>query len=104
MLKAVIDLYSNESTNEIFCVVFHVQQTSNTDMFNFEKITGLACKSNRTLSFLSMDSLNYGLVAEKLGVSVRHAVQSTAAIIIDSQVSNLCITSTDDNRNYKTVF
>lgn len=103
MIRTLIDWDANEPTNETFYVVFHVQ-TTNTNTFNFEKITGLACKSNRTLSFLSMDSLNYGLVAERLGVSLRRAVQSTAAIIIDSQVVNLCIPSTDDNRNCKTVF
>lgn len=54
-------------------------------MFNFEKITGLGCKFNRTLSFLSMDSLNYELVAEKLGVSLKNAAQSTAAVIVDGQ-------------------
>lgn len=69
-------------------------------MFNFEKINGLACKFNRTLSFLSMDSLNYGLVAEKLGVSLKHAVQSTAAVIIDGQdessyVLNAALTTTN---------
>lgn len=62
-----------------------IQQSTETSKFNFEKITGLACKSNRTLSFLSMDSLNYGLVAEKLGVSLKQAVQSTAAVIVDGQ-------------------
>lgn len=63
-----------------------MQQTTNTSMFDFQKITGFACKFNRTLSFLSMDSFNYGLVAEKLGVSLKHAVQSTTAVIIDGQV------------------
>lgn len=33
-----------------------------------------------------MDSLNYGLVAEKLGISLKKFAQSTAAIIIDGQV------------------
>lgn len=60
-------------------------------MFDFKKITGLACKLNRTLSFLSMDSFNYGLVAEKLGVPLKHAVHSTAAIIIDGQVFEMAI-------------
>lgn len=59
---------------------------TNTSLFNFEKITGFACKFNRTLSFLAMDSFNYGLVAEKLGVDLKHAVQNTAAVIIDGQV------------------
>lgn len=66
--------------------IFFFAQTTNISALNFHKITGLACSSNRTLSFLSMDSLNYGLVAEKLGISLKHAVHSTIAVIIDSQV------------------
>lgn len=47
-----------------------------------------------------MDSLSYGLVAEKLGVSIKHAVQSTAAVIIDGQeessyVLNEALTTTN---------
>lgn len=67
-------------------ILFLLPQTTNTSLFNFEKITGFACKFNRTLSFLAMDSFNYGLVAEKLGVDLKHAVQNTAAVIIDGQV------------------
>lgn len=70
----------------IFHFIIYMQQTTNTSLFNFEKITGLACKFNRTLSFLAMDSFNYGLVAEKLGVDLKHAAQNTAAVIIDGQV------------------
>lgn len=33
-----------------------------------------------------MDSLSYGLVAEKLGISLRNVAQNTAAVIIDGQV------------------
>lgn len=33
-----------------------------------------------------MDSLNYGLIAEKLGISLKNLPQSTAAIIVDGQV------------------
>lgn len=33
-----------------------------------------------------MDSFSYGIVAEKLGVDLKHAVQNTAAIIVDGQV------------------
>lgn len=33
-----------------------------------------------------MDSLNYGIVAEKLGISLKNFAQSTAAIIVDGQV------------------
>lgn len=55
--------------------------------FDFNKIIGLACRTNKTLSFLAMDSSTYGLVAEKLGISLENSIKSTAAIVIDAQVS-----------------
>lgn len=55
--------------------------------FDFNKIIGLGCKTNKTLSFLAMDSLTYGLVAEKLGISLENSNKSTAAIVIDAQVN-----------------
>lgn len=33
-----------------------------------------------------MDSLNYGLIAEKLGISLKSVAHNTAAVIIDSEV------------------
>lgn len=61
-------------------------QIKDTDRFNFSKITGLACKTNKTLSFLAMDSLTYELVSERLGIKLNSSNQNTAAVIIDSQV------------------
>lgn len=58
----------------------------NSSQINFDQITGFACKDNKTLSFLAIDSLNYGLIAEKLGTPLKSAAQSTVAIIIDSHV------------------
>lgn len=55
--------------------------------FDFNKILGLGCKTNKTLSFLAMDSFTYGLIAEKLGISLENMNKSTAAIVIDAQVS-----------------
>lgn len=34
-----------------------------------------------------MDSFNYGLVAERLGLPLKYAEQRTAAVIIDGQVN-----------------
>lgn len=53
----------------------------------FDTISGLACKSNRTLSFLAMDSLAYEIVAEKLGVNLNDFDHKTVAVIVDSEVS-----------------
>lgn len=36
-----------------------------------------------------MDSLNYALVAEKLGIPLKFVVQNTAAVIIDGQVNEV---------------
>lgn len=79
----VIDIYLYNFLN----LLFFPWQASNFSEFGFNKITGLRCKTNKTLSFLTMDSLNYELIAEKLGISLRSTSQNTAAIIIDSQVN-----------------
>lgn len=50
-------------------------------------ITGLACKFNRTLSFLAMDSSAYEIFAERLGVDIQDLHKKTAAVILDSEVS-----------------
>lgn len=36
-----------------------------------------------------MDSFNYGLVAEKLGIPLKSVVQNTAAVIVDGKVLEL---------------
>lgn len=50
-------------------------------------ITGLACKHNRTLSFLAMDSFTYEIFAERLGITIHNLYKSTAAVILDSEVN-----------------
>nr|XP_053655636.1 thioredoxin domain-containing protein 11-like isoform X3 [Cherax quadricarinatus] len=47
-------------------------------------ITGLGCKTNKTLTFVAVDSLRHGDVAEKLGVNLTtREPQKTAAVIVD---------------------
>lgn len=53
----------------------------------FDKINGLSCNTNRSLTLLAMDSFTYELVAERLGITLKDADQNTAAVIIDSGVS-----------------
>lgn len=50
-------------------------------------ISGLACKSNRTISFLAMDSTKYELFAERLGVDIHNVEMKTAAVLLDSEVT-----------------
>lgn len=59
----------------------------NTSRIHFDKINGLACATNRTLTFLAMDSFTYELVAERLGITLKDTEQNTAAVIIDSEVN-----------------
>lgn len=51
-----------------------------------DRITGMACRTNRTLSFLAMDSYHYKLVAERLGVTLDKRNRYTAAVIVNGQV------------------
>lgn len=60
--------------------------STNTTSMEFDKINGLACKTNRTLSLVAMDSLTYELIAERLGIELKESEQNTAAVIIDNEV------------------
>lgn len=70
--------------NYLFFIYF---QTTVAVSEDFDVISGLACKSNRTISFLAMDSTKYELFAERLGVDIRNVEKKTAAVILDSEVT-----------------
>lgn len=54
---------------------------------DFDLIAGGACKYNRTMSFIAMDSSIYGVFAERLGIkSLLDSPDRTAAVILDSEV------------------
>lgn len=55
----------------------------NTDRQRNDKIFGLACKTNRTLSLLAMDSLLYHTFADRLGVDVLLRPNKTVVYIVD---------------------
>lgn len=59
----------------------------NASTIEFDKINGLACKTNKTLSLLAMDSLTYELIAERLGIELKETEFHSAAAIIDNEVS-----------------
>uniref|UniRef100_U5ESM9 Putative thioredoxin-like protein n=1 Tax=Corethrella appendiculata TaxID=1370023 RepID=U5ESM9_9DIPT len=50
---------------------------------NLELIAGLACKTNRTISIMAIDSNLYHVFAERLGVDVLNAENKTRAVIVD---------------------
>lgn len=50
-----------------------------------ERISGLACKSNRTFTLVSMDSVSFHTFAERLGVDILEIENKTSAIIIDQE-------------------
>ncbi|KAJ6216467.1 hypothetical protein RDWZM_007624 [Blomia tropicalis] len=51
--------------------------------------TGLACRTNRTLKFLALDSSLYPAFAESLGIDVFNVPHSTVAMIIDPNNENV---------------
>ncbi|KAF5283521.1 hypothetical protein FQA39_LY17336 [Lamprigera yunnana] len=49
-------------------------------------VTGLACKSNSTLTFIALDSLRYYHFAERLGINLFTIKDKTAAVIINQKM------------------
>lgn len=58
--------------------------------------TGLACRTNRTLSFVALDSVLFPTFAEHLGIDVLNATHSTVAVIIEEPHENVYLL----NNNY----
>lgn len=56
---------------------------------DLDSLSGLSCKSNRTLSFLAVDSLLYHTFAERLGVNVLKHPKKSVVLIMDYEVSTL---------------
>ncbi|UYV82873.1 TXNDC11 [Cordylochernes scorpioides] len=55
-------------------------------------LAGLRCRTNRTLQFIAMDTVQFSAFAERLGINVWRAPHHTAAAIVESQVlSNLSL-------------
>lgn len=52
-------------------------------------VNGLACKSNKTIAFVAMDSLLHYPFAEKLGIDLSKYRHKTTAVIIEDKVSGL---------------
>uniref|UniRef100_A0A182PLS0 Thioredoxin domain-containing protein n=1 Tax=Anopheles epiroticus TaxID=199890 RepID=A0A182PLS0_9DIPT len=64
-------------------VFFSEPERSKETMDYFSVIGGQSCKSNKTLTFLSMDSNLYHAFGERLGVDVLNEPNRTVAFIVD---------------------
>lgn len=71
---------SEEDNSEIF-----FQEPSGPEKDYLDLIKGLSCKSNKTLTFLGMDSDLYHAFAERLGVDVLHEPNKSVAVIVDPE-------------------
>lgn len=75
--------------NFIFAEKYYptIFEEKSTHKNNPEGLHGLACKSNKSLALLAMDSLMHYPFAEKLGINLSKYKYNTAAVIIDDKVS-----------------
>lgn len=71
---------SEEDNSEVF-----FQEPTGPENDYLDLIKGLSCKSNKTLTFLGMDSDLYHAFAERLGVDVLHESNKSIAIIVDPE-------------------
>lgn len=53
---------------------------------NFDLIAGMSCNTNKSLSFLVVDSVHYHAFAERLGIDVLASANKTIAVIMDHDV------------------
>lgn len=56
------------------------------DLKDLSEITGYSCKLNRTSSIVMMDSLEYGIYAQRLGINLNHRPDRTTLVIVDPEV------------------
>lgn len=55
------------------------------DSLPLQLVSGLACKSNKTFTLISMDSTSFHTFAERLGIDILEMENKTAAIIMDHE-------------------
>nr|CAD7396586.1 unnamed protein product [Timema cristinae] len=81
-----------EAAIEESCLRFHQAHNAHTPVFpratyhrkTPRNFTGLACRTNKTLSFLAMDSVQFHQFAEGLGVNVLARKDKTAVVIFNA--------------------
>ncbi|KAL3274082.1 hypothetical protein HHI36_015500 [Cryptolaemus montrouzieri] len=85
----------NHLSREV-CRKFLIAQKYQPSVFSSElyntdenyNITGLKCRTNKSLSFISMDSLYYHHYAEKLGIDLSKKPNKAAAVILDDKMES----------------
>ena len=58
------------------------------DRHNFTNLTGLGCRTNRSVNFYEVDSRYYQSFASNLGLDLNPVNNQTTVVLIDKQVSN----------------
>lgn len=74
------------------------------DPASLELVSGLACKSNKTFTLISMDSVNFHTFAERLGIDILEVENRTAAIIMDQENESTFLLDEPVNLNSLTRF
>jgi hypothetical protein len=88
------------------CEMLKIQERKNEAIFIDDEssaplllISGMSCKFNRSLSLLSMDSINFHTFAEKLGVNILDVENKTIAMILDNEYESTYILDEQINLN-----
>lgn len=83
MLKIAENYYPSTYPKDI---VDYANYGKDLNIFN---ISGLACKTNASLSLIAVDSLMYHYFAERLGINISKRKDKTFAVIINDKVSSI---------------
>lgn len=93
------------------CEMLRIQQRKSEAYFideepisSLQLVTGLACEHNRSLSLLTMDSVNFHPFAERLGLNILEMENKTAAIIVDNENESSFVLDEPVNLNSLTKF
>ena len=55
----------------------------------FSNISGLRCRTNKTINFYAMDAVHHSVFAERLGVNISSLPSQPAVVIVDSEVRTI---------------
>lgn len=80
---------------------FFVDEESQSSL---QLVAGLACRHNRSLSLLTIDSVNFHPFAERLGLNILEMDNKTAAVIVDNENESSFVLDEPVNINSLTKF
>lgn len=87
----------SEKTSEILFI-------DDADSTSLQLISGLACKTNKTFTLISIDSVSFHTFAERLGIDILEMENKTAAIIMDHENESTFLLNEPVNLNSLTRF